>query len=128
MKISKAQLMNIIKEEIERAISVEEEGVDDEMAQAQKLAQAFAESPTIMAAVQQAAQDPKVQAAASGIAETAPPTGRQLSNVALGGGALSAIGTIAMAASGVPAVALLGLTAGPALMAIAILISHIVEN
>jgi hypothetical protein len=125
MKISIERLKEIIMEELEGALPGQG---DDEMAQAQKLAQAFAQSPTIMAAVEQAAQDPKVQAAASGIAETALPSDDQLQTAAMGGGALAAIGTIAMAASGIPAVAALGLTAGPALMAVAILISHIVKK
>lgn len=60
MKVTKAQLKKIIKEELEATI---QEQSGDEMAQAKELAQVLAKSPAVMAAVQQAAKDPEVQAA-----------------------------------------------------------------
>ena len=129
MRVTKRQLKNIIKEEIEATLQ-EQDG--DKMAKAQELAQVLAQSPAVMAAVQQAAKDPKVQAAAQeGAIQEADfmPTNQQLSDTAMatgiGGGAIMMIGAAAVAT---PAVFALGLTGGVALMAMGILVSQIVEQ
>jgi hypothetical protein len=105
---------------------------EPDMTQAQELAQALSQSPAVMAAVQQAAKDPEVQAAAQeGAIQEGDfmPTNQQLSDTAMatgiGGGAIMAIGAAAVAT---PAVFALGLTGGVALMAIGILVSQIVEQ
>jgi len=61
MKITKTQLKQIIQEELKATLNE-----DDQMAKAQELAQVFAQSPEIMAAVQRAAQEPEVQDAVTG--------------------------------------------------------------
>jgi len=132
-----------INEELEAALS--EQG-GDEMAKAEELAAIFQKSPAIMAAVEQAAQDPKVQAAAqealaqSGtMQEDEDPMGTAYQKradtagmgVAAGAGiaipglaAALAPGALAMVgnAAAATAVGALGLTAGPALMAIGLII------
>ena len=60
MKVTKRQLKQIIKEEIEA--TMQEQG-GDEMAQAEELAQALSQSPAMMDFVNKARQDPEVQAA-----------------------------------------------------------------
>ena len=59
MKVTKRQLKKVIKEELEAAMSGHG---GDEMAQAEELAQALAQSPAIMDFVNKAAQNPEVQA------------------------------------------------------------------
>jgi len=110
---------------------------EPDMTQAQELAQVLAQSPAVMAAVQQAAKDPEVQAAAQeGAAEADAMQegdgvlgGNPLSDAALatglGAGGIMMIGAAAVAT---PAVFALGLTGGVALMAIGILVSQIVEQ
>ena len=143
MKVTKRQLKQIIKEELQA--TMQEQG-GDEMAQAEELAAVFQKSPAIMAAVEQAAQDPKVQAAAqealaqSGtMQEDEDPMGtayrkradRAGTGTALGAGtataglaAMFAPAALAMVgnAAAATAVGALGLTAGPALMAIGLII------
>ena len=60
MKVTKRQLKNIIKEEIEA--TMQEQG-GDKMAQAEQLAQALSQSPAVMDFVNKAKQDPEVKAA-----------------------------------------------------------------
>ena len=143
MKVTKRQLKKIIKEEIEATLSEQGGG---EMAQAEELAAVFQKSPAIMAAVEQAAQDPKVQAAAqealsqSGtMQEDEDPMGtaykKRADKAGLGTAAGAGIAIPGLAATLAPAalamvgnaaaataVGALGLTAGPALMAIGIII------
>ena len=161
MKVTKRQLKNIIREEIESALSEQAAGPD--MAEVEELAATFEQSPVIMAAIEQAMQDPKVQdglqkastmqeASNMRVDPSAEPvdTGlyrdkyssayekrgdrAHLGKVALGGGAVSvgAVGTVApaflmafapyLAVS--PAMVALGITAGPALMAIGAIIAN----
>ena len=61
MKVTKRQLKKIIKEELEAALS--EQGSGPDPAKAEEMAQVLSQSPDIMAAIKQAIQDPKVQAA-----------------------------------------------------------------
>ena len=61
MKVTKRQLKKIIKEELEAALS--EQSADPEVEKAKETAQVLSQSPAIMAAIKQAMQDPKVQAA-----------------------------------------------------------------
>jgi hypothetical protein len=144
VKVTKRQLKKIIKEEIEATLS--EQGAGPDMAQAEELAATFEKSPAIMDAVEQAMQDPEVQAAieqASSMQEGddsyADAYGKRAKlahagKVAIGGGtaAVGATATItpallmalvpALAVS--PAIVALGITAGPALMAL----GHIIAN
>jgi hypothetical protein len=132
-----------INEELEAALS--EQG-GDEMAQAEELAAVFQKSPAIMAAVEQAAQDPKVQAAAqealaqSGtMQEDEDPMGtayrKRADKAGMGIAAGAGLTTSGLAATFSPAilaavgnaaaatsVAALGFTAGPALMAIGMIL------
>ena len=144
MKVTKRQLKNIIKEEIEAALNETAPGPD--MGEVEELAATFENSPVIMDAVEQAMQDPEVQAAAqealaqSGtMQEDEDPMGtayrkradRAGTGTALGAGiaipglaATLAPGALAMVgnAAAATAVGALGLTAGPALMAIGLII------
>jgi hypothetical protein len=144
MKVTKRQLKNIIKEEIEAALSEQAPGPD--MAEAEELATTFEKSPAIMDAVEQAMQDPKVQAAlekATSMQEGSDPYGdayRKRAKLAragligLGGGTVAAGATAAILPAALmllmpalavsPAIVALGITAGPALMAI----GHIISN
>ena len=63
MKITKSQLKQIIKEEIEATLSEKSAGPDIDMAKVEDLAATFEQSPVIMDAVEKAMADPKVQAA-----------------------------------------------------------------
>ena len=132
-----------LSEEIE-AVMQEQGG--DEMAQVEELAAVFQKSPAIMAAVEQAAQDPQVQAAAqealaqSGtMQEDEDPMGtayqKRADRAGMGtaaGAGIGLAGTAAMFAPGAlalvgqaaagTAVAALGFTAGPALMAIGMIL------
>ena len=143
MRVTKRQLKQIIKEEWKK--TMQEQG-GDEMAQAEELAAVFKKSPAIMAAVEQAAQDPKVQAAAqealsqSGtMQEDEDPMGtayqKRADKAGMGtaaGAGIGLAGTAAMFAPGAlalvgqaaaaTAVGALGLTAGPALMAIGMIL------
>ena len=118
----------------------------DEMAQAEELAALFQKSPAIMAAVEEAAQDPEVQAAAQEalaqggtMQEHEDPMGtayqKRADRAGMGtavGAGLGISGTAAMFAPGAlalvgqaaagTAVAALGFTAGPALMAIGMIL------
>ena len=60
MKITKKLLKRLIKEELGEIAGG---GDEDKMAAAQELANTLSQNKTLMAAVKQAAQDPKVQAA-----------------------------------------------------------------
>jgi len=143
MKVTKRQLKQIIKEEIEA--TMQEQG-GGEMAQAEELAAVFQKSPAIMAAVEQAAQDPEVQAAAqealsqSGtMQEDEDPMGtayrKRADKAGMGIAAGAGLTTSGLAATFSPAilaavgnaaaatsVAALGLTAGPALLAVGMLL------
>jgi uncharacterized BrkB/YihY/UPF0761 family membrane protein len=153
MKITKARLKSLIKEELE-AVMQEQGG--DEMAIAEELAAVFQKSPTIMAAVEQAAQDPKVQAAAqealaqSGtMQEDEDSMGDAYRKDSMGdayrkraektgigiatGGALATGGlaalfspavltTIGSTAAATSTIGLLGFTAGPALLAVGMVV------
>lgn len=144
MKITKTRLKRLIKEELE-AVMQEQGG--DEMAQAEELAAVFQKSPAIMAAVEQAAQDPKVQAAAqealaqSGtMQEDEDSMGdayrKRAEKAGIGiatGGALATGGlaalfspavlaTIGSAAAATSTIAALGFTAGPASLAVGMLL------
>ena len=105
---------------------------EPDMTQAQELAQVLAQSPLVMAAIEQAAQDPEVQAAAQESAMQegfTDPTNDQLSSAAMatgvGGAAIMLIGSAAAATAPVMA---LGLTGGVALAAIGILISQLIDS
>ena len=133
MKITKTQLKKIIKEELEASLN---EG--DQMAKAQELAQVLAQSPLIMAAVEQASQDPKIQAAASG---TLTEYDKNLSwtpgqlkpgqtdpmSAKLHGGAL-AIVAVAGLLSAVPPMVALGITTGVTATAVAILTFNLINK
>ena len=130
MKITKTQLKQIIKEELKATLNE-----DDQMAKAQELAQVFAQSPEIMAAVKLAAQEPEVLDAISGAGalseydrnreswtpgqlkpgQTDPMTAK------LYGGAAAVTGLAAVLSTFPPIVAL-GITGGVALTAIGILV------
>ena len=121
MKITKNQLKQIIKEELEASLN---EGVQIE--DALELAKVFAQSPQIMKAVKEASQDPKIQAAAkvaltedesfSGSGQT------DSTSAKLTVGALRlAIPTVAGLLVGMPPVVALGITSGVAAAAVAIL-------
>ncbi len=127
MKISKSQLKQIIKEELDATLA--EQGGGD-MAAAQELAKVLAKSPAVMAAVEQAAQSPEVQAAAEGeVQEAKLPTDNKLANIAgFTGITAGGIVAVASAATGIPAIMALGITGGPALMAIGMLIKHAIDS
>ena len=138
MKVTKRQLKKIIKEELEAALS--EQSAHPDMAQAEELAATFEKSPVIMDAIEQAMQDPEVQAAleqASSMQEGDDPyadayTKRaklaHAGKVGIGGGLVGLGGAVtltpallmalvpALAVS--PAIVALGITAGPAIFAI----------
>ena len=132
MKITKNQLKQIIKEELEASL-----GESDQMAKAQELAQVFAQSPLIMAAVKQASQDPKIQAAVSGaLAENYnfPGPGQRPGpgqtdpmSAKLTGGAL-AITTVAGLLSALPPMVALGITSGIGTTALAILTFNLINK
>ena len=130
MRVTKRQLKNIIKEEIEAALS--ERGGDD-LAAAKQMAQAFSKDPTIMAAVEKAAADPEVQAAVqekeAELSEELTPDQKFGGNMAAGGAATAA-GTLLATSplvytagvASLPLVTAVGVTGGVALMAMGILI------
>ena len=96
----------------------------------QQLAKTFSQDPVIMSAVEEAAQDPKVQAAASqGSEEAMQEIVTDIMGSGTGVGAAvglgaSGMGALALAVAGAPAIAALGLASGPALMAIAALVKN----
>lgn len=144
MKFKKSELKQLIKEEIESVLS--EEGAEPDMAEVEDLAATFEQSQVIMDAVEQAAQDPKVQAAAqealaqSGtMQEDEDPMGtayrKRADRAGMGTAAGAGIAIPGLAATLAPAalamvgnaaaataVGAIGLTAGPALMAIGLII------
>ena len=147
MKVTKSQLKRIIREELEEALSERSDVPDAE--EAEELAAVFEKSPAIMDAVEQAMQDPKVQAAleqASSMQEGGDPyadayrkraklsaAGIYASGAGMGvGGAAAATGALTVAQlmglmphlAQTPAILALGIAAGPALMALA----HIAAN
>jgi len=147
MKVTKRQLKQIIKEELEEALSERSDVPDAE--EAEELAAVFEKSPVIMDAVEQAMQDPKVQAAleqASSMQEGGDPyadayrkraklsaAGIYAAGGGVGvGGSAAALGVMTVAQlmgfmphlAQTPAILALGIVAGPALMALA----HIAAN
>ena len=138
MKINKTKLKQIIKEELEASLA--EQDVPDTAA-AEELAQALSQSPAVMAAVEQAAQNPEVQAKAGELSQQLQEdikTDRAEFYGAAGGGVGTAGLSVLMgqglgisAAKAVPAVAALGLTtAGTGLLtaAIGILIYNALQD
>ena len=110
MKITKAQLKQIIKEELKATLNE-----DDQMAKAQELAEVFAQSPEIMAAVKLATQEPEVLAALSG-------AGTVTEEIGIDPFAAVASVPLAAALASFPPIVALGLTGGLALAAVAFLV------
>ena len=118
MKISKSQLKQIIKEELDATLA--EQGGGD-MAAAAELAQTLSQSPVVMAAVEKAVQNPEVQQKAAEVAqelqeEVKTDTAAQVMSVgtAVGGTgtALMVMQGLGMIGSSAGGLAALGLTTG----------------
>ena len=142
MKVTKRQLKQIIKEELEGTLSEQTPAPD--MAEVEDLAATFENSPVIMDAVEQAMQDPEVQAAleqASSMQEGDDPyadayakrADRAAAGVYAGGGIVGLGGALTITPAALfafapalavsPAIVALGITAGPALFAIGHLVA-----
>ena len=126
MKVTKRQLKNIIKEELEATMA--EPGGGD-MAAAQQLAKTLSRDPTIMDAVEAAAQEPEVQQKAEELSQGMDETVKTGASQAMGSvgagvggvsGGLMVMNSLGMIGAGVAPLAALGLATGGGLLVAAI--------
>ena len=141
MKITKSQLKQIIKEELEALqeagfdLPPSEEGPGGEsvdMEAARSLADTLKNDPTVMGAVRKAIQDPKVQAAAEefinqqALSEEASADSDLKKAVYAGGvGAASILSGLMIATHANPAIAQLGFLGGIAAASVAMLVGEL---